>query len=551
LTVSLFFLTFTQFFPAVTGIDAGVGMSGDLRDPKKSLVNGTFLAIAVTFTVYIIAAIIFSMIKSNHLVTGYLGGAPTGNLLTDLLGLEKAFPDNFFGLMILAGILFATSSSALSCFMTAPRTLQSLARDNVLPGRLSFLAKDFRRGGNEPRFATLVSFFFGISVIWLGNINLAAMIVGICFLIVYGWVNGSAFLERISGNPTFRPTSKGHWLISLYGFSASVTAILLFSWMTGVVIVITQFIIFRLILKYKAYGRLEGVWWGVLFAFITRGIRSLKKIVQGTKNWRPILAVFSFAGKENCPGVIMNLADMIAAYKGVVTSMVLVKDRMEFPENETCRIERAVSFIDYDDPTESLVSIVQAPLMGDIPVNTVLLEYSRKIDSVKVINKVLSLEMNILILKNGDRLKSYGSIDIWWRGEKNGNLMVLLAYIIRTTLLHDQNSSCTIRIIRMLQEGEGYEEASGELNRLLSRARLSGEVLVIPFADAPFQEVLASISSGSDLIMMGIPGNTIEKDTGLFFKLNEFFFDKEIEKYREMPPVLFVKSAYTMDLIED
>lgn len=47
--IAIFFLSFTQFFPAVTGIDAGVGMSGDLKDPKKSLVKGTFIAIIITF----------------------------------------------------------------------------------------------------------------------------------------------------------------------------------------------------------------------------------------------------------------------------------------------------------------------------------------------------------------------------------------------------------------------------------------------------------------------------------------------------------------------
>ena len=71
ITLSIFFLTFTQFFPAVTGIDAGVGMSGDLEDPKKSLVKGTFIAIGVTFIVYIFSTILFGMMRKESLITGY------------------------------------------------------------------------------------------------------------------------------------------------------------------------------------------------------------------------------------------------------------------------------------------------------------------------------------------------------------------------------------------------------------------------------------------------------------------------------------------------
>jgi amino acid transporter len=549
--ISIFFLTFTQFFPAVTGIDAGVGMSGDLRDPKKSLVKGTFIAIGITFIVYIISTFIFSMMNRDVIITGYVGDSPAGILLTDLLGFQAPFPGNFLGIMVLLGILFATSSSALSCFMTAPRTAQSTCRDGILPGFLDFLGKDFKRGGNEPRFAILVTFFIGVSVIWIGNINVAAMIVGICFLVVYGWVNGSAFLERISRNPTFRPTSKGHWLISLYGFLASVIAISLFNWLVGILIFISQYLIFQLILRYKAKGKLEGVWWGVLFSFISRGLSALNRIVQGTKNWRPILTAIAFSGEDNCPEKISYLAETIASYKGLVNLHIIKTGKDGEVDVDISQYKIPTGVISVTDPSQSILSIIQMNNFGGISHNTVLLEYTKKIDTVRIINRILSLDNNILLLKNGKKLQKNDTIDIWWRGEKNGNLMVLLAYIMKSSVENRTNKSDRIRIIRRLDEGDEKESSQNEMLTLLEKARLTGEVVILPFTDEPFVETVYKTSSSSDLIMMGLPGNYTDRESGRFFNLNEFFFNKEIHRYDDLPPILFIKSAYVMNLIED
>ncbi|MCK5759810.1 MAG: amino acid permease, partial [Candidatus Delongbacteria bacterium] len=135
ISASVFFIAFAQFFPAVVGIDAGIGMSGDLKDPKKSLVKGTFYAIAITFVIYIISTVIFSMIDGDILTKGHL--------LPNILSSSKGFLSNTLSITILVGILFATSSSALSVFMTSPRTLQSLTKDEILPDIFSILGKDF------------------------------------------------------------------------------------------------------------------------------------------------------------------------------------------------------------------------------------------------------------------------------------------------------------------------------------------------------------------------------------------------------------------------
>ena len=52
-----FFSVFAVFFPAATGILAGVNISGDLRDAQKAIPKGTFLAIGITGVVYVLLGI--------------------------------------------------------------------------------------------------------------------------------------------------------------------------------------------------------------------------------------------------------------------------------------------------------------------------------------------------------------------------------------------------------------------------------------------------------------------------------------------------------------
>jgi amino acid transporter len=177
--------TLVAFFPAVTGIDAGVGMSGSLKDPRKSLSKGTFIAIGITFLVYVSLAVVFGLLQPN------LGFLP---------GYEPEVTSIFSGntpvyVLLIAGILFASGSSALSYFMTAPRTAQALTQDNILPGFLGFPRQGLSlKKEMNPRWAHPRTFAIVMVVLLNPEIEAIAAIVGIAFLVVYGWINLAGFL---------------------------------------------------------------------------------------------------------------------------------------------------------------------------------------------------------------------------------------------------------------------------------------------------------------------------------------------------------------------
>ena len=556
LTMGIFFLSFTQFFPAVTGISTGIGMSGDLRTPRESIVKGTFLSILITMAVYLFVTYIFAGMDRTLVLKGYEGGIPFGVLLTDLLGWGKPFPQNVPGILILMGVLFATSSSALSVFMTGPRTVQFLARDNILPSWLNFMEKDFSKEGEEPRYAVIVTFFFGLAIIWMGSINLAATVVGILFLVVYGWVNLAAFLERFSRNPSFRPTFKGHWTVSLYGFLACFVTICLFNWKVGAIIILSQYLMFLLILHFKSEGKMEGVWWGVLFTLITGSLKKIRSIVQGSRNWRPVVVSISYGTERQWWKEMDEIIRSISSYQGLVSTNIIMSPRKfdSLPDSEELGENSAV--VNTTNPTESVSAIIQSSEITGLESNTILLEFSDKVDSVKILNTISEKNKNILLYKGlGDTVDSRlvkvreKRLDIWWRGERNGNFMALLAYVINAGI-KEKEDRYDIRILRMVGNGEDLDKSEAELKDLFGRARISGDVKILPHQDTPFENILSDESSDASLIMMGIPGNYMEQNRNKF-RLNEFFFNKEIGKYNQLPPILFIRSVKAISLTED
>jgi len=198
-----FFIVFAIIFPAFTGMTAGVGLSGDLKNPRKSIPLGTLSATITGMIIYL-----FVVIKLAYSLS-------PDDLASDQFAMSRIA---LWSPIIPIGLAAATLSSAIGSILIAPRTLQAIARDDILPG--SFINRFLSRGRgevNEPVNATLITAIIVLTFVSMGSVDFVAKIISMFFMITYGTLCLVSFLEHFAGNPSYRPTFRSKWYLSLVG----------------------------------------------------------------------------------------------------------------------------------------------------------------------------------------------------------------------------------------------------------------------------------------------------------------------------------------------
>ena len=115
-----FWVVFAIYFPAVTGIMAGVNMSGDLKDPGRSI-RGDPAAVGAGLLIYGAQMLLCGGAQSRAQLTG---------ASFETMRAQALFGAGF---LVVAGVFAATISSAIGSLLGAPRVLQAVARDQVIP----------------------------------------------------------------------------------------------------------------------------------------------------------------------------------------------------------------------------------------------------------------------------------------------------------------------------------------------------------------------------------------------------------------------------------
>ena len=502
-----FWAVFAIFFPAVTGIMSGVSMSGDLRNPTKSIPKGTLWAVGVTFVIYLIQLIWLAMMGERS------------ELQENSLVMQSI---SVFPPLVIAGLWAATLSSALASLVAAPRTLQALAKDRVMP---RFLSKGYGPS-NEPRLALVVSFLVALVCVILGDLNLIAPLISMFFLATYGAVNLVAGLERWTGNPSYRPTFRVHWLVSLIGAVACFGIMLLLNPIAAIgatlVIVVTYIILARRVYR-TAWGDMRSGFW---FAMARMGLLKLAKSREHRRNWRPALLVLLSNLKES--ENLLSFSRYLEANRGVLfLSHILLGDWRSLVERQRS-LKRltdemiaeqglsAFSKVVIARDFEQGVTTLLATGLGKLQPNTLLIEWEsgwlRDNDFAKTVRQTLEMEKNLLVYSKAKVPEGelFQLIDVWWSARANGSMMLTLAYLMQS---NRRWREAKIRILRIIKNPEGRPAALESMKELLEDARIDAELEVV-VSNAPPLEVIGSESERSAVVFVGVSIRTLEEEAG-------------------------------------
>jgi len=499
-----FWYIFAVFFPAVTGFTAGIGMSGDLRNPRKSIPKGTLLAVSTGLFVYLFVPLLLAFTGKLSPSDLASGGVETWSRIA-ILG----------SLLVVPGIFGAILSSAFGSVLGGPRVLQSLAQDRLAP---SFLAKLSKTG--QPTISTWISGAIALIAVALGDLNAVAQFVTILFLTLYVMINLSAALESLTGDASYRPKIKVPWFVSLLGSFGAIAVMFLISpiaCVAGISFEIILFLILRRRSMNKEWGDVRAGFWGTLARF---ALLKLKKHENDPRNWRPNILVFAGDLKKRLP--LVKLANFLNQRRGILTvcNMIignLKKDEVNIKE-ETEKMDeileeagiQAFNEIDivskFEDGT---INITQANGIAGLHSNTIMFGWSdkrkRMISMLKTIRTISGLQKSSLLVRINElsEISEHDRIDIWWRGKhSNGDMMLLLAHLLS---LNDEWKNAKIIIHTIILREEDREFMLKNVEEMINEVRIKAEPqIIIKPQDKSVTEIIHENSRNANLVFMGL-----------------------------------------------
>jgi amino acid transporter len=484
---------FAIFFPAVTGFTQGVSMSGDLKNPGKSLPTGTFAAVGLSIVVYLLCAVLFS------------ATLPGETMISDYSSMRKVAHVPF---LITAGVIAATLSSAMASFLGAPRILQSLAADRIFP-----VLVPFARGSGpseNPRRGVLLSAVIAFATIGLGKLNLIAPVVSMFFLISYGLLNYATYFEARSASPSFRPRFRyfNKWA-SLAGGLACLGAMLAIDPTAGVVAIAVLIAVFQYLKRTAGLQRWADSQRDYHLQRIREHLLAAEDHPEHPRNWRP--QILAFSEDPDRRSQLLEFSSWIEGRSGLTTlvkflegsRLKLHKQKADFEAQLRQDIANhpAKAFplvLVAPDLPSGIKSLVQSYGIGSLKANTILLNWRghspQKIIGLGDQRYGLNLRAaylqgcNVVVLEakpdKWDELENNAPedlcIDVWWWDDPTSRLMLLLAYLMT------RSTKWRYAKIRLLAVDNGKDSGPTmeNLQSMLDDIRIDAQPMVIEEPDA-------------------------------------------------------------------
>ncbi|MCB9263015.1 MAG: amino acid permease [Flavobacteriales bacterium] len=543
-----FFTVFAVVFPAFTGMTAGVGLSGDLKDPKKSIPQGTMIATLIGMVIYILIAIKLAV------------SAPTDALInTDKMVMTDIA---IWGPIIPIGLAAATISSALGSVMVAPRTLNAIALDKIVPiPRFNNRLGKIKPKTGEPVNASLVTCGIALLFVLMGDVNAVAEIISMFFMVTYGSICLISLLENFASNPGYRPSFKSKWYISLVGAVMCIFLMFkinpLMALLSIGIMVLTYWVLSK---QNEEQSDMASIFSGVIFQ-ISRNLHVFlqkRKNEESQEEWRPSVVAVSKDSFDRHDE--FDLLRWISHRKGFGMFVhhidgYLSKETSDKAKDALKRLIRLTQvskssvFMDtIINPTykASISQILQLPGVSGKNNNMVLFEfYKTRTEALEEIiehyGMVKAVGYDTCILCSSEKKFGFNNeIHIWITSNdyQNANLMIYLAYII---LGHPDWNRGFIKLFAIYPESE-KETQRQKMLEMIKTGRLpisanNIDIVSISENQTP-RDAINKKSKDADLTIVGFRHEAIKK-TGISSFLG----------YDGIGNVLFVNSQNEKEIV--
>jgi amino acid transporter len=500
-----FWAVFAIFFPAVTGFTQGVSMSGDLKDPARSLPVGTFAAVGLSTVVYVSVAVVIA------------ASVPQAQLVDDAGEAMRSIA--LIGPLIVLGGVAATLSSAMASFLGAPRILQSLASDRVFPA-LGFFATGHGPHAN-PRRAAMLSLVIALLTLGLGSLDAIAAVVSMFFLISYGLLNYATYWEARAKSPAFRPRFRffNHRL-SLLGAAACLGAMLAINVVAGAAALAVMFIVYQYLARRQAPKRWADSASSHHFHRATESIKALSNEEQHARNWRP--QILAFSADPTRRERLLRFASWLEGGSGLTVAMRVLQGDGAVMRRErdaaAAELQSEIEALGVDvysrvvlaaDGMEALPVVVQSFGVGALRANTALFGWpespaeDRRLLYVRSLRDVARLGVNVVTMSSDEqrwgaltaRTKRNRRIDVWWSDDDSGRLALLTAYLFTRT---PEWSRASIRVLAAAT-ADGLVQARSDLQGMLAEARIEAEAVCLVDPD---QAAIVSACADAALVLV-------------------------------------------------
>ncbi|MEC7986914.1 MAG: amino acid permease [Myxococcota bacterium] len=468
-----FWKSFAVFFPAVTGVMAGANMSGELKEPRKSIPRGTIWAVVISAIIYIwLTMALAQMGAPKQLTSNYY-------ILVD---------QSKWKWLVEIAILCATSSSALVTLVGAPRILQALANDGAIPFS-AWLKQRTPKG--EPRNATIITGVIVLISLSFRDLNQLAPVITICFLSTYAAVNGVVLIEQGLGLISFRPRLRFPIWIPLCGAAGSFFAMLVINPSLSIfalALLLFSYAVLTKRGKISAPGDVRGNLFVAIAQWVAREAVSLPQ--SEARAWlpHPMIPIYENENHSNGVEIALDIAYPRGSIKLLGLGPVALDPMLdEIRQQDVFCTGTAVQV---EDRVIGLIASLQALQGAFFRPNILVLSTEDGYDDEDLASIITAARIvNMGIVLNCSTKKDFqrdGFINVWIRpqmpnwsiedAQLAGNLDLSLLLAIQFAKRH----GLIIRLITMIEAEQYHSLAQQYLRDIIDQGRLpySSQVLV-------------------------------------------------------------------------